>query len=90
MGWLFFSHHVVKYNEKEEKQKEQLENYELIFEILRNSNHSEYHNVINAIRKNINHLMRFLTIFFVKSTFVMIFQQNNGLSLDKFFINQFK
>lgn len=52
-SWVgyFFPHEVVKYNEKEEKQKEQLENYELIFEIIRNSNHPEYQNVIKAIRK---------------------------------------
>lgn len=52
-SWVgyFFPYEIVKYNEKEEKQKEQLENHELIFEILRNSNHPEYQNVIKAIRK---------------------------------------
>ena len=52
-SWVgyFFPYEIVKYNEKEEKQKEQLENHELIFEILRNSDHPEYQNVIKAIRK---------------------------------------
>ena len=67
-SWVgyFYPHQIVKYNEKEEKQKEQLENHELIFEILRNSNHPEYLNVIKAIRKKYKSLDEIFNFIFCK------------------------